>query len=139
MREHCIKIRAKAHQGVPFQTRSATCRTLRRQDALQDESRQAKLSGSQTVYFQKVRLVLNATVEKKSINGVASCEFYILTVIVVRWFGHSCKTAVVSPLMGTGDGYWALRRIGAAGEGGGCPSLARQMGGGAGEEERWVV
>ena len=61
MREHCIKIRAKAHQAVPFQTRSTTCRTLRRQDALQDESRQAKLSGSQTVYSQKVRLVLNAT------------------------------------------------------------------------------
>ena len=61
MREHCIKIRAKAHQAVPFQARSATCRTLRRQDALQDESRQAKLSGSQTVYFQKVCLVLNAT------------------------------------------------------------------------------
>ena len=76
MREHCIKIRAKAHQAVPFQTRSTTCRTLRRQDALQDESRQAKLSGSQTVYFQKVRLVLNATESSQGLTPLVDFEWW---------------------------------------------------------------
>ena len=45
----------------PFPTKTTLLQTSRQQKARWNETNRAKLSNKQTVYFQKVRLLLDAT------------------------------------------------------------------------------